>query len=93
MRASLSFVVLLLWIASPLQAQDLAATCHATSSYDVSLRPDSVLFDRAAPVPTRVEMHGGSLRTDGIAVALTASQQDRLSLFERDLRALAPRVR
>jgi len=93
MRASLSFVVLLLWIASPLQAQDLAATCHATSSYDVSLRPDSVLFDRAAPVPTRVEMHGASLRTDGIAVALTASQQDRLSLFERDLRALAPRVR
>lgn len=77
----------------PLQAQDLAATCHATSSYDVTLRPDSVLFDRPSPAPTRVELSQGALRTDGVAVPLNAEEQDRMSLFERDLRALAPRVR
>ena len=76
-----------------LHAQDLAATCHATSSYDVTLRPDSVLFDRASPAPARVELSQGALRTDGAAVPLNAEEQDRLSLFERDLRALAPRVR
>ena len=83
---------LLLFAALPLQAQDLATTCHATSSYDVTLRPGSVLFDRPSPAPTRVELGQGTLRTDGVAVPLNAEEQDRLSLFERDLRALAPRV-
>jgi hypothetical protein len=78
---------------TPAYAQDLATTCHATSSYDVTLRPDSLLFDRPSPAPTRVELQADSLRADGIAVTLTPAQQDRLSVFERDLRALAPRVR
>ncbi|GAB3780560.1 DUF2884 family protein [Dyella agri] len=77
----------------PLHAQDLATTCHATSSYDVTLRSGSVLFDRSAPTPTRVELSQGALRVDGAAVPLNAEDQDRLSLFERDLRALAPQVR
>lgn len=77
----------------PLHAQDLAATCRATSSYDVTLRPDSLLFDRPSPAPTRVELSQGALRVDGAAVPLNAEDQDRLTLFERDLRALAPRVR
>src|SRR6185312_323558 len=89
----LSLFLLPLFAVLPLQAQDLAATCHATSSYDVTLRPGSVLFDRPAPAPTRVELSHGTLRTDGAAVPLNAEEQDRLSLFERDLRALAPRVR
>ena len=93
MRTSLSLIVLLLWVALPLRAQDLSTTCHASSSYDVTLQPQGVLFDRAAPAPMRVELHDGSLRTDGVAVALTPPQQDQLSVFERDLRALAPRVR
>lgn len=79
--------------AMPVQAQDLAATCHASSSYDVTLQPQGVLFDRSTPAPTRVELHDGSLRTDGVAVVLTPPQQDRLSVFQRDLQALAPRVR
>lgn len=83
----LSFAVL------PLHAQDLAATCHATSSYDVTLQPDSVLFDRPEPAPTRVELSQGTLRVDGVAVPMNAEEQDRMTLFERDLRALAPRVR
>ncbi len=89
----LSLFLLPLFAALPLRAQDLAATCHASSSYDVTLRPDSLLFDRPAPAPTRVEIGHGQLHVDGAAVRLDAESQDRLTLFERDLRALAPRVR
>ncbi|OOG57093.1 hypothetical protein B0E47_07145 [Rhodanobacter sp. B05] len=94
MRSWLALVTLLsLLVAAPLRADDLATVCHATSSYDVTLRADSLLFDRPSPAPTRVELQHGSLRIDGIAVTLDPEQQDRLTLFERDLRALAPRVR
>lgn len=94
MRASLLFLTLLAsLLALPLHAQDLTSVCRASSSYDVTLRPDSLLFDRPSPAPVRVGMQLDSLRTDGIPVALTPAQQDRLNLFERDLRALAPRVR
>jgi hypothetical protein len=86
-------VVLPLLVALPLRAQDLAATCHASSSYDVTLNTDSVLFDRPAPAPLRVELRQFALRTDGVAVHLSAENQDKLALFERELRALAPRVR
>jgi hypothetical protein len=79
--------------AGTLSAQDLTTTCHATSSYDVTLNADSVMFDRATPAPRRVEIQHGALRTDGVAVRLNAEDQDRMTLFERDLRALAPRVR
>lgn len=78
---------------APVQAQDLAATCHATSSYDVTLQPNSLLFDRPSPAPMRVVISHGTLTADGVAVRLNDEDQDRLSLFERDLRALAPRVR
>jgi hypothetical protein len=74
-------------------AQDLAATCHASSSYDVTVNPSGLLFDRASPAPRRVELQRGSLRTDGRAVPLRAEDRDRMALFERELRALLPRVR
>src|SRR6185312_13608502 len=51
-----------------------------------------LLFDRPSPAPTRVELQHGNLRTDGVAATLNPEQQDRLTLFERDLRALAPRA-
>lgn len=76
-----------------LHAQGLADTCHATSSYDLTLSPQGVLFDRPAPLPKRVELHDGTLRADGVPVRLSLEDQDRLALFERDLRALLPRVR
>lgn len=91
------------WIALPafaialaapmLHAQDLANTCHATSSYDVTLTPNRVLFDRPKPAPMLVELHDGTLRADGSPVRVSLENQDRLALFERELRALAPRVR
>ncbi|HEV2679285.1 MAG TPA: DUF2884 family protein [Rhodanobacter sp.] len=92
----LSRLLLLLtlpFVASLLHAQDLATTCHASSSYDVTLKTDSLLFERPSPAPFHAELQQGELRTDGVAVRLNAEDQDRLALFERDLRALAPRVR
>lgn len=76
-----------------LHAQDLAATCHASSSYDLTVKPDSLVFDRPQPAPFHVQLAGGSLRVDGRPVRLDAESQDRMALFERDLRALVPRVR
>jgi Protein of unknown function (DUF2884) len=77
----------------PLHAQQFANTCHASSSYDVTLKADSLLFERPAPAPLHVELQQGALRTDGVSVHLNPEDQDRLSLFEREARALAPRVR
>lgn len=90
-RATATLVFLL--AASPVGAQDLASTCHATSSYDVTINTGSVVFDRPTPLPARVEIQHGSLRADGKSVPLSAENQDRMTLFERDLRSLAPRVR
>ena len=80
-------------IAMPLSAQDLASTCHASSSYDVTINPDDLVFDRPSPAPLRVELRQGALRVDGATVPLGAENQDRLVLFEREVRALVPRVR
>jgi hypothetical protein len=94
MRFLRSLAALPLLLAIPgLHAQDLADTCQARSSYDLSLRADGVLFDRPQPVPRQVLLHQGTLRTDGAAVRLNAEDQDRVTLFERELRALVPRVR
>ncbi|WP_114239006.1 DUF2884 family protein [Dyella sp. C9] len=76
-----------------LHAQDLATTCHATSSYDLTIGQGSVLFDRAQPMPQRVELRDGTLRTDGAPVPLRAEDEDRLAVFERELRALVPRAK
>lgn len=86
-------LLLCLLFVPPTHAQDLAATCHASSSYDVTVEPDSLLFDRASPAPIHVVLRQGSLRTDGKVIALNAENEDRLVLFERQLRALVPRVR
>ncbi|GLQ48088.1 hypothetical protein GCM10007862_31390 [Dyella lipolytica] len=74
-------------------AQDLGKVCHATSSYDLTVQSDRLVFDRAAPSPTRVVLSQGMLQTDGQSVSLSAEDQDRLELFQRDLRALMPRVK
>ncbi|MEI7035545.1 DUF2884 family protein [Fulvimonas yonginensis] len=94
MRLRPLFASLILSCAWPtLHAQDLAATCRASSSYDLTLKPDSLLFDRPQPAPFHVQIADGSLRTDGRPVRLSPENQDRLALFERELRALVPRVR
>lgn len=93
MRLAPLLLLLLPWCVLPSHAQDLAATCHASSSYDITLKPDSLSFDRPSPAPFHVELQSGALRTDGQSVSLNAENQDRLELFERQLRALVPKVR
>lgn len=88
------FSLLLLAVTTPTAvAKDLSDTCHASSSYDVTVNPNNLVFDRASPAPTRVILAQGSLTTDGAAVHLNAEDHDRLTLFERDLRALVPKAR
>jgi hypothetical protein len=74
-------------------AQQLAEVCHATSSYDLTIEAHQLVFDRTAPAPHRIAMHDGNLRVDGQPVSLNDEDQDRIDLFERNLRALAPRVK
>src|ERR1700754_3735440 len=74
-------------------AQDLSTTCQVASTYDLTVRPDALLFDRADVAPRAVRMHDGSLATDGQTVSLRPDEQDRVALFERNVRALVPRVK
>lgn len=75
------------------RAQQLADVCHATSSFDLTVAPDGLRFDRPSPAPTLVTIHDGALWVDGRAVALNDEDQDRLTLFEQGVRALVPRVK
>ena len=84
---------MLLLAGGALHAQDLAKVCHATSSYDLTVQPDRLVFDRPAPSPTRVVLSRGTLQTDGQSVSLNDEDQDRLALFQQNLRALMPRVK
>ncbi|TCV92044.1 DUF2884 family protein [Luteibacter rhizovicinus] len=74
-------------------AQDLSNICHAASSYDVTVNDSNVVFDRPQPAPRQVVMHDGTLSTDGRTVALRPDEEDRVALFERNLRALVPKVK
>lgn len=78
---------------APAFAGPLARQCNASSSYDLTVRPDRLVFDRAGAAPTRVEIGRDMLLTDGVPVRLNAEDRDRVALFDRDLRALLPRVR
>ena len=59
--------------ASPARAgagDDLADVCRASSSYDLTVSPDALVFERGAPSPRRIEWRGGALRVDGARIAL-----------------------
>ncbi|HEX5304666.1 MAG TPA: DUF2884 family protein [Dyella sp.] len=94
MRLVPSIVVSAAWLlAAPLHAQQLATRCHASSSFDVTVQPDRLVFERPSPAPRQLVLSHGSLVADGAAVRLNAEDEDRLALFERELRALVPKVR
>jgi len=86
-------VVVALAISQPATAQQLATRCHASSSFDVTVQPGRLVFDRPSPAPRQLVLSHGSLVADGNSVRLNAEDEDRLALFERELRALVPRVR
>lgn len=94
MRMNRQLAAALLALAcSGLHAQNLATVCHATSSYDLTVQSDRLVFDRPAPAPTRVVLSEGGLTTDGQVVPLNNEDQDRLAVFQQDLRTLMPRVK
>lgn len=94
MRTHLAIIAIVtLAVGQPVMAQQLATRCNASSSYDLTVQPDRLVFERPGPAPARVVMGPGTLTTDGAPVPLNAESQDRLALFQRDLRALLPRVR
>ncbi|MEP7042483.1 MAG: DUF2884 family protein [Dokdonella sp.] len=81
-------------LASPVvHSDDLANVCHASSSYDLTVASNALIFDRANPAPRRIELHGGSASLDGVALPSNAEAADRLVLFEQDLRALLPKAK
>lgn len=90
------FLIVVAWLlsgVSGLHAQDVSQVCHATSSYDLTVQPNQVIFDRSQPAPMRIVVGADTLQTDGVSVSLNDEAQDRLALFQQTLRALVPRVK
>jgi hypothetical protein len=93
MTARLLAFAVAVCLAGGAAAQDLGTTCRLASSYDLTLRPDALVFDRADVAPRSVRMHDGNLVTDGQPVTLRSEEQDRVTLFERDVRILVPKIK
>jgi hypothetical protein len=93
MTARLTAFVLALCFAGGAAAQDLDHSCRIASSYDLTVRPDALLFDRPEVAPRSVRMHDGSLSMDGRDVSLRPDEQDRVALFERNVRVLLPKAK
>ncbi|MGH8163739.1 MAG: DUF2884 family protein, partial [Rhodanobacteraceae bacterium] len=95
MRALILFVFVFVGMAAAGTARgaDLADICRASTSYDVTLRPDALIFQRGAPDARTLVLSRGSLAVNGRDVAMDDEDRDRVALIERDARALAPRVK
>ncbi|MGY3229101.1 hypothetical protein ACVWWJ_000585 [Luteibacter sp. HA06] len=75
-------------------AQDMSqVSCGVASTYDLTVQAGALLFERPDVAPRSVRMHDGSLSTDGRAVSLRPDEQDRVALFERNVRALVPKAK
>jgi hypothetical protein len=80
--------------AGGVEAQDMSqVSCGVASTYDLTVQPGALIFERPEVAPRSVRMHDGSLSTDGRAVALRPDEQDRVALFERNVRALVPKAK
>jgi hypothetical protein len=90
---SFSAAVLIALLAPALHAEELVEACHASSSYDLTIAPKALVFDRAEPAPQRIDLHAGSASADGVALHPNAEEHDRLVLFEQELRALVPKAK
>lgn len=94
MRQILGLAIAALLSCAVAQAQDSDLNvCHVSTSYDVTVQENDVLFDRAQPQPRKILMHDGTLRVDGAPVALGSEDSDRVALFEQGVRALEPKVK
>lgn len=93
MTVRLLFLAVAALFAGGAAAQELDHTCRIASTYDLTLRADALVFDRAEVAPRSVRMHEGSLSTDGRPVPLRPDEQDRVALFERNVRVLVPKAK
>lgn len=93
LRASALAIGLMLGGLASAEPEQLAATCGTESSYDLSIGPDWLHFQRDHAVASQVSVGGGRLRVDGAPVELSLSDRDRLVLFEQVLRDLVPDVK
>jgi hypothetical protein len=76
------------------QAQDdFTGICHASSSYDLTVKPQSIEFDRPSPARRTVSMHAGKVTVDGVGLRLNTEDGDRVALFEDEVRALVPKAK
>lgn len=94
MRLNAWLICGLLTVAHTAHAQeDFTNLCHASSSYDLTVAPSSLQFDRSSPAPRKVTMHAGRVSVDGIALRLNTEDGDRIALFEDEVRALVPKAK
>ncbi len=93
MTARLLVLALAVGFAGAATAQDIDHSCRIASSYDLTVRPESLTFDRAQGAPRSVRIQDGSLAADGRSVALRPDEQDRVALFERNVRLLVPKAK
>jgi hypothetical protein len=73
--------------------QSLPNVCHVTSSYDLTITKDHVIFDRPGPAPRQIAMSNDGMLVDGQPVQLTSNDQDRINFFQLSVRQLVPRVK
>lgn len=74
-------------------APELAGTCGAESTYDLSIGPDWLHFQRQHPLPDDVRVGAGRLQLGREDTSVNLEDRDRLVLFEQVLRALVPDVK
>lgn len=93
MRTLILFVFAAVAAAGTARGADLTDICRASTSYEVTLRPDALVLSRGAPAARTLVLSRGALAMDGRDVALNDEDRDRVALIERDARALAPWVK
>ncbi|KAF1008217.1 MAG: hypothetical protein GAK28_01196 [Luteibacter sp.] len=93
MTPRVALFVLAACFAGGVSAQELDHACRVASTYDLTIRPDALVFERPQVAPRTVRMHDGSLSTDGRTVSLRPDEQDRVALFESRLRELVPKAK
>lgn len=99
MRSFLATILVILlagWVSVPAaRAVDVRidhVDCGFDSSYDVTVLPEGIRFQREDGSPRQVFMHDGTLRVDGRMIAVSSADADNLRRFESELRTVLPQM-
>ncbi len=88
-----AIVVVALLGSGPVTGWAAGDACEVHSGYDLTLSPGALLFERVAAKNQRIEMRGGRLSVNGVAVALGDGDRNRIASYEARMRALIPRIK